>query len=56
MNDDDSHLPRGDDYCPTLSPGPGDHFKCWDTDLDLADVNPLIALHDAAFRVTGEAA
>lgn len=49
----DDHLPRGDDWCPGC--GPGDHYACFDTDLDLADVGPLIALHDAALAVGGEA-
>jgi hypothetical protein len=52
----DDHLPRGDDWCPIH--GRGDHFKCWDTVLaeTTSDVSPFIALHDAAHRVTGEAA
>lgn len=52
MNDE--HLPRGDDWCPIH--GVGDHWLCFDTDLDLADVGPMVALHDAALAVGGEAA
>lgn len=48
----DDYLPRGDDICPIH--GLGDHALCWDTHLDLADVGPMIALHDAALAVGGE--
>lgn len=48
-----SHLPARGQTCQTCG---GPHQLCWDTDLDLADVSPMVALHDAALAVTGETA
>jgi hypothetical protein len=55
MIDDDSHLPRGDDFCVRCWKHT-DHFACYDTDLDLVAAAPLVALHDADLAVNGEAA
>jgi hypothetical protein len=50
----DEHLPRGDDWCEACQDH--SHFACFDTDLDVTDAGPHIAMHDAALRVNGEAA
>jgi hypothetical protein len=51
----DDHLPAEGQFCCACW-AYTDHLVCWDTDLDLADVSPQVALHDAALAVTGEAA
>lgn len=54
MTDDDSHLPRGDEWCDVCQKQT-DHRFCYDTTLEFTfEASPDIALHDADLAVNGE--
>lgn len=49
MTDDDSHLPRGDDWCDTCQKI-GDHYRCYDDRTGVDDEQIAVELHNIERR------